>query len=314
MVVLHASRAAAGLRSLARDLEAIGRGKFDVRVATTAKGEVGYAQRAAERMAKNLQLIQTTGSGDLDEAVAKELSIAAQIHQSLRPQDPPRVAGYELETLFKPGRDIGGDYFDYVELDENRVAILIADCAETLRGVAAAMVMAMTRAYLRSAIDPATGPGDWLKATNRRLARDLKAGMAVTALVAVLDAAAGEVTVVSAGHRPLVLWRAGKTATINPNGVALGLDIGPVFDKTLEEKKLSLHKNDRVVFYTDGVIAAKSQTGEPYGEERFLEAVRKQGGMNSAAFVNFVAGGVDAFGGGGGQDDDVTISTLKKLK
>lgn len=312
--VAFANRASAGIRALARDLEAIGRGKLDLRVTTSGSGEVGFAQRAAERMAKNLQLIQTTGSGDLDEAVQKELSLAAQIHQSLRPQDPPRVPGYELETLFRPGRDIGGDYFDYVELDENRVAIVIADCSETLRGVAAAMVMAMTRAYLRSAVDPATGPAEWLKATNRRLARDLKAGMAVTAQVAVLDAASGEVTLASAGHRPTVLWRQGKTAQLNPNGVALGLDIGPVFDKTLETKSITLQKNDRLVFYTDGVVAAKNEAGEAYGEERFLESVRKQGGMNSAAFVNFVAGAVDAFCGGADKSDDVTISTVKRLK
>ncbi|MGQ0613718.1 MAG: PP2C family protein-serine/threonine phosphatase [Planctomycetaceae bacterium] len=312
--ILGANRAATGIRALARDLEAIGRGRLDLRVSTSAGGEVGYAQRTAERMAKNLQLIQTTGSGDLDEAVTKELDMAGQIHASLRPQDPPRLPGYELETLFKAGRDIGGDYFDYVELEGGRFAILLADCAESMRGVPAAMVMAMTRAYLKTTIAGDSSPADWLKAANRRLSRDLKAGMAVTALICVLEPATGEVVAVSAGHRPMVLWRQGKTATINPNGIALGLDIGPVFEKTLEEKRLTLQKNDRLVLYTDGVLSAKNDGGEMYGEDRFLESVRRQGGMNSAAFVNFAAGGVDAWCGGAGQDDDITICTLKRSK
>ena len=314
LIILQANQAGQGARALARDLDSIGRGRLDTRVAQTAGGEVGLAQKQAERMGKNLQLITMTGSGDLDEALEKELDLAQQIHGSLRPNEPPRVPGYELETLFKGGREIGGDYFDYIELDERRIALVLADCSESLRGIPAAMVMAMTRAYLKTAIDPETGPAEWLKRTNRRLANDLKAGMAVTALIVLLDTEADEVIMASAGHRPAILWRAGKTATINPNGIALGLDIGPVFDKTIEEKRLTMHKNDRLVLYTDGLVSATNDSGDVYGEERFMESVRKQGAMNSAAFVNFVAGGMDKFLGGEEQDDDITISTLKRMK
>jgi len=309
-----ATKTSGGIQSLARDLDTIGRGKLDTRVTVSGGGEVGYAQRVAERMAKNLQLIQTTGSGDLDEALEKELDLANQIHQGLQPSDPPRLPGYEVETLFKVGRDIGGDYHDYIEMDENRLVVVLADCSESLRGVPAAMVMAMTRAYIKAAIDPETGPCDWLKAVNRRLARDLKSGMAVTALIVVLDTSTHEVLAASAGHRPIVMWRQSKTATINPNGIALGLDIGPVFEKTLEEKKFSLQKNDRIVLYTDGVVSAESAEGEAYGEQRFHEAIRRQGAMNSAAFVNFIAGGVDKFLDEQEQNDDITICTLKRMK
>jgi len=309
-----ATKTSGGLQMLARDLDTIGRGKLDTRVTVSGGGEVGYAQRVAERMAKNLQLIQTTGSGDLDEALEKELDLANQIHQGLQPSDPPRLPGYEVETLFKVGRDIGGDYHDYIEMDENRLVIVLADCSDSLRGVPAAMVMAMTRAYIKAAIDPDSGPTDWLRAVNRRLARDLKSGMAVTALVLVLDSSTHEVIAASAGHRPIVLWRQNKTATINPNGIALGLDVGPVFEKTMEEKKFSLQKNDRVVLYTDGVISAENAEGETYGEQRFHEAIRRQGAMNSAAFVNFIAGGVDKFLAEMEQNDDITICTLKRMK
>jgi len=312
--LLVASRTAEGIKGVVRDLDIIGRGKLDHRIASGGSGEVGFLRRGVDRMAKNLQLIQTTGSGDLDEAITKELDLANQIHQGLLPADTPRLPGYELETVFKIGRAIGGDYHDYIELDDHRMAIVLADCSESLRGVPAAMIMAMTRAYLRASIDGETGPVDWLKATNRRLARDLKPGMAVTALIVVLDTSSHEAYAASAGHRPIVLWRQGKTATVNPNGIALGLDIGPVFDKTIEEKKFTLQKNDRVVLYTDGLIAAKDENGEAYGEERFLEAVRRQGAMNSAAFVNFIAGGVDKFLGEGEQTDDITVCSLKRVK
>ena len=314
LIIFQASQAGQGARALARDLDSIGRGRLDTRVAQSVGGEVGLAQKQADRMGKNLQLIVSTGSGDLDEAIEKELDLAQQIHGSLRPNEPPRVPGYELETLFKGGREIGGDYFDYIELDERRIVLVLADCSESLRGVPAAMVMAMTRAYLKTAIDPDTGPAEWLKRTNRRLANDLKSGMAVTAFIVLLDTESGEAKLASAGHRPAILWRAGKTATVNPNGIALGLDIGPVFDKTIEEKRITMQKNDRIVVYTDGLVSATNAAGEQYGEERFMESVRKQGAMNSAAFVNFVAGGMDKFLGGEEQDDDITISTLKRMK
>jgi serine phosphatase RsbU (regulator of sigma subunit) len=311
---VQAAKASDGLKALARDLETIGKGKLDLRVTVSTGGEVGYVQRSAERMAKNLSLIQTTGSTDLEEAIGKEEELATQIHESLRSAEPPRLPGFELESLFKPGRAIGGDYFDVVELDEHRIALLLADCSESLRGVPAAMVMAMTRAYLKAAVDGDTQPTEWLSWVNRRLSRDLKSGMAVTAMALLMDTKSGEMIVVSAGHRPLVMWREGKTALINPNGIAMGLDIGPVFDKTIEEKRFSMKKNDRVVIYTDGVISAANDAGEAYGEQRFLESIRRQGAMNSAAFVNFVAGGVDKFLDGAEQTDDLTICTLKKMK
>jgi serine phosphatase RsbU (regulator of sigma subunit) len=314
VMFVQAAKASDGLKALARDLETIGKGKLDLRVTVNTGGEVGYVQRSAERMAKNLSLIQTTGSTDLEEAIGKEEELATQIHDSLKSDEPPRLPGYELETLFKPGRAIGGDYFDIVELDEHRIALLLADCAESLRGVPAAMVMAMTRAYLKAAVDGDTQPTEWLSWVNRRLSRDLKSGMAVTAMALLMDTKSGELVVVSAGHRPLVMWREGKTALINPNGIAMGLDIGPVFDKTIEEKRFSMKKNDRVVIYTDGVISATNDSGEAYGEQRFLESIRRQGAMNSAAFVNFVAGGVDKFLDGAEQTDDLTICTLKKMK
>jgi len=314
LFLFSASKTSEGMKTLARDLDTIGRGRLDLRVTTRGTGELGFLQKTADRMAKNLQLIQTTGSGDLDEALEKELDLANQIHQGLLPSDPPRVPGYELETLFKVGRDIGGDYHDYIELDPKRIAIILADCSESLRGVPAAMVMAMTRAYLRAAIDPATGPADWLKRVNRQLARDLKSGMAVTAMIVVANTESHEAVAVSAGHRPLVLWRQGKTASINPNGIALGLDVGPVFEKTMEEKRFSFQRNDRIVLYTDGVLSAENETGEVYGEKQLLEAIRRQGAMNSAAFVNFIASGVDKFLQGAEQGDDITVCTLKRMK
>ena len=258
--------------------------------------------------------VQMVGSDVDDVDHEGEVSVAAQIHESLRPQDPPSISGYEIETLFKPGSEIGGDYFDYVELDESRIALIIADSSESLRGVAAAMVMAMARAYLKSAMNPDELPSAWLRAVNRRLARDLKAGMAVTAMILVMDAADGQIVAASAGHKPLIMWRKGKTATINPSGIALGLDIGPVFDKTIEDKKITMQKGDRLVLYTDGVVSAQNDEGEAYGDDRFQESVRKQGGMNSAAFVNFAAGGVDTHLGGAPQRDDITITTVKRLK
>ena len=99
-----------------------------------------------------------------------------------------------------------------------------------------------------------------------------------------------------------------------PEGIALGLDAGPVFDKTISEKAIQLDKGDRVVLYTDGAINGRNPAGAQYGDERFYYVVNREAPKNSAACVNFVANDVDLFHEGAPLMDDFTIVTLRRLK
>ena len=125
----------------------------------------------------------------------------------------------------------------------------------------------------------------------------------------------GIVAVASAGHLPLVFWKLEKkgSALLNPEGIAIGLDKGPVFEKTVVDKRIKLDRGDRYVLYTDGPVAAKNMNGEEFGEQRFYYVVSREAPKNSAAFVNFVANEVDLFHEGAVQEDDITLVTVRKV-
>jgi sigma-B regulation protein RsbU (phosphoserine phosphatase) len=130
----------------------------------------------------------------------------------------------------------------------------------------------------------------------------------------VIEHSTGICRFASAQHLPLVFWKREKkgSAKVASEGIALGLDAGPVFDKTLAEKAVQLELGDRVVLYTDGAINAKNASGATYGEEKFYYVVNREAPKNSAAFVNFVANDVDLFHSGAPQLDDFTILTARR--
>jgi sigma-B regulation protein RsbU (phosphoserine phosphatase) len=240
--------------------------------------------------------------------------MAAQIHQSLMPKNPPRIPAWEVETLFKPGFEIGGDHFDYFRIDDTHLGVILMDTS--VRGVAAAVVMSMARAYVHAAAPGVLSPAEVLTKVNRLLASDLSQGQYVTALYVVIDTESSTAKVASAGHLPLVVFRQalGKTAIVNPEGIALGLDQGPVFDRSLTEVDLDIGAGDRLVLHTDGALKVQSETGEEFGEQRLYETIQQKAPMNSQAFVNFVGGAIDQFHLNTPQNDDITISTVKRLK
>jgi serine phosphatase RsbU (regulator of sigma subunit) len=169
---------------------------------------------------------------------------------------------------------------------------------------------------VRAAAPGNLSPAAVLKQVNRHLAGELPPGRHVTALYVVLDTAQGKATMASAGHLPVLVFRqaTGKIAKANPAGIAMGLDVGPVFDRELEEGDVPLGPGDRLVFYTDGALKIANENGEEFGEQRFYGAVSREAPKNSQAFVNFVGSAIDQFHLTTPQNDDVTISTVKRLR
>jgi phosphoserine phosphatase RsbU/P len=132
----------------------------------------------------------------------------------------------------------------------------------------------------------------------------------------VVERSTGLCKVAAAQHLPLVFWKMSKKASakLQPEGIALGLDPGAVFDRTIVEKAVQIDRGDRVVLYTDGAIAARNPSGAQYGEERFYYVLNREAPKNSAACVNLVANDMDLFHEGAPQTDDFTIVTLRRVK
>ena len=309
-----ANAGAKPIKDLARELDRLGSSGDPTRRINAHSAEASAIARSVERMVANLKFRDQHAMQDLGEVVSKEQELAGQIHHGLMPKDPPRLAGYEVETLFKPGFEIGGDHFDYFRIDETHLGVILMDTS--VRGIPAALVMAMARAYVRAEAPGVHSPAEVLTKVNRLLAADLSQGQYVTALYVVIDTSAGSAKVASAGHLPLVIYRhaIGKTAVVNPQGIALGLDVGPVFDREITEVEVEIGVGDRLVLHTDGALKVQSDTGDEYGEARLYASIKQEAPKNSQAFVNFVGGTIDQFHLTTPQNDNITISTVKRLK
>ncbi len=175
------------------------------------------------------------------------------------------------------------------------------------------MVMAMARSVLAALASRESDPGAILREANALLSGDLRRGMYVTVLLAVLDPQAATLTVANAGHAPLLLCRQGKLAPVHSEGIALGFDKGPVFDSTLKAVRLPLHPGDRVVLYTPGVTRVQDADGQPLGEERFVALVRREAAHPPAACVARMAALVKKFRGEAPLNEGVTLLVLGRL-
>ena len=304
--------ASKGLSNLARELEQVARGDLDVRI-RAGGGEVGAVARSADRALKTFLKVQEQSimSATVQPVAAPVQSFVDTA--ALLPSEPPRLDGYEIEAVHKPSPAGANDFYDYIQIDDNHLGIVIADMPTA--GPDGSFIATTFRAVMRANAMGDTSPASVLSKVNRVMAGELKRGDHITAMYTVLDLANGIVSVASAGHLPLVFWKLEKkgSALLNPEGIAIGLDKGPVFEKTVVDKRIKLSGGDRYVLYTDGPVAAKNMNGEEFGEQRFYYVVSREAPKNSAAFVNFVANEVDLFHEGAIQEDDITLVTVRKV-
>ncbi len=301
-----------GLTTLARDIDQIAQGDLDVRISAKGGGEVASLARTVDRAMKTFRAVQ-------EQSIAAAAAQPAIVHTdavdtgSLLPAEPMRVEGYEIEAVHKPCPAKRNDFYDYIKVDDERVGIVIAEMPQP--GPKGAFVAATFRALLRAYAAGDPSPASVLAKVNRIMANELKRGDHIAAMYVILEPGKAIVSVASAGHLPLIFWKLAKKASalLNPEGIAIGLDKGPVFEKTVVDKRIKIEKGDRLVLHSDGPLAAKNMEGEEYGEQRFYYLVNREAPKNSAAFVNFVANEVDLFHGGAMQEDDISIVTLRKL-
>jgi hypothetical protein len=237
--------------------------------------------------------------------------VARAIQQGLVPKAMPRVAGLRIAGRMATAEHVGGDCFDFVPLPRQgheRVGVVVGDASG--HGIAAALLMAQTRAYLRAFALAGSDVGTLLVSTNRLLARDLVAGHFVTLLLVELDPRTRSLVHASAGHCPgYVLDRQGQIkATLDSTGPPLGIDPTSEFPVA---PALSLAPGDLVFAYTDGIPEAMSVAGRQFGLERALAVVREHRHQTPEAILEALVQAVTAFSASHVRLDDVTAVIIK---
>ncbi len=241
-------------------------------------------------------------------ALQNELSVASSMQQSILPTVFPMGSDFRSFASMEPARNVGGDFYDFMRLDNGRVGLAIADVSD--KGVPAALFMMSSRTLLKVAAIGNDEPGDTLKEVNDLLCDDNEAFMFVTLLYAVYDPNSGELSYANGGHNSPVIVHADGSSTILPmtGGIALGVMPGCDFD----QKSITLLPGDTLVLYTDGVTEAMNETGEEYGMERLCEVLAVAPSRDAEEVSRAIFESIRQFAGDAPQSDDITCLTLHR--
>jgi serine phosphatase RsbU (regulator of sigma subunit) len=266
-------------------------------VAAAVAPTLATARTAHEREAEERQR----------ERVEQELRTARRIQESLLPKALPALDGWHIATCYQPAREVGGDFYDFIELGDGRLGIVIGDVTD--KGIPAALVMATTRSMLRAvAIQPAVSPGLALARVNALLCADLPPSMFVTCFYAILDPASGRLHYANAGQDLPYLRRAdGSVGELRARGMPLGL----MPDMAYEEADAALALGDAVLFYSDGLVEAHNPAREMFGFPR-LKALLGEDASTASPIAFLLRELADFTRPDWEQEDDITLVALRR--
>jgi serine phosphatase RsbU (regulator of sigma subunit)/anti-sigma regulatory factor (Ser/Thr protein kinase) len=242
------------------------------------------------------------------ERIEQELRVARMIQHTLLPKSAPELGGYHIAAYYRPAREVGGDFYDFLELEDGRLGLVVGDASG--KGIPAAMVMANTRSVLRtSAQGGDLAPGQVLAEANEILFPDIPPNMFVTCFYAILDPKSGRLSYANAGHDVPYLHRNGDAEELRARGMPLGLMPGMSY----EEKEVVVDAGESVLFYSDGLVEAHDPQGEMFGFPR-LRALVAEHDDEERSLVDFLLDELYSFTGEGWEhEDDITLVTLGKI-
>ena len=285
---------------------AMNRGAFDF---VTKPLDFGDLRVTIERTLHHMEeWREALSSRDKLVALQNELDVASGIQQSILPTVFPSRDDYQIYASMEPARNVGGDFFDVVRLEDDRVGLAIADVSD--KGVPAALFMMSSRTWMKGAAISSPEPGTVLGEVNALLHEDNDTQMFVTVLYAVYNPETGEFTYASGGHdAPLLVHSDGSSELLPLTG---GIALGIVSDLAYGQNSVVLDHGETLVLYTDGVTEAMNGEGEQFGIERLRKVFsgRAPKDANEAAHKVFEA--VNTFADGAAQSDDITCLTLRR--
>lgn len=241
----------------------------------------------------------------------KELEIAHRVQLGLLPKNQPKVAGFDIAGVCVPALEVGGDYFDFVELHDGNLGIAVGDVSG--KGIPAAIYMTLTKGILQSHAGEESSPKQVLSKVNNLMYRTIERNWYVSMFYAVLDSRQRALRFARAGHNPGIVFRSGESHArlLQTAGIGLGLDSGDVFTRTLVEGELQMTPGDTLVLYTDGFTEAMNSRQEEFGEQRFLELLQRYKNSSAQELVRYIFNEVREFVGDHPQHDDMTLVILK---
>ena len=270
----------------------------DRRLLETLAAQAAPAVRVGQLVREQQAEIRARGR------LEQELAVAQLIQQNFLPKELPQLAGWQVAAYYRPARAVGGDFYDFIELADGRLGLVIGDVTD--KGVPAAMVMAATRSVLRASAQRLLEPGLVLARVNENLCPDIPENMFVTCFYGVLDPQSGHLRYANAGHNVPLVNSSGESSDLRATGMPLGLMPGMAY----EERETTLEAGACVLLYSDGLIEAHDSGREMFGTPRVVELLG--GEADPQAVIDRLVLALDRFSGAElEQEDDITLVVLR---
>lgn len=296
------------IKALARGTEIIGTGNLDYRIEINSMDELGQLAREFNQMTAQ---IKEAKDKEIESRIMEEqIEMAKEIQEGLNPTGFYEKGGIQLKGHTKAARGVGGDYFDYIDINEDKVGALISDVSG--KGVPASLVMVMIRTVFMSYIS--RGEVDCagvVRAINESLSADFAIDKFATLFFMIYDRSTEELAFSNAGHGPLFCYRASKrSCTVTKlDGVPIGIDE----DSEYKQAKVKLFPGDMVILYTDGVTEMRNEQQEEYGIQRLNKLVVENSYLSAEDFIRLMVDDLEKFRGQEPPHDDTTMLVLKRV-
>lgn len=259
--------------------------------------------------AQSAQIVENARLYEAEREFAKmqeEIRLAAKIQSELLPQNSPTIAGYDIAGRNIPAQVVGGDYFDFISLDDGRIAICLADVSG--KGLPASLLMANTQATIRSQTLANPVPSECLTKANKLLYRTTSPEKFVTLFYAILDTNSHQFAYSNAGHDNPVYVSSAPLKRLGTGGTVLGI-LDP-FD--YEQESFGMSQNDAIVIYSDGITESMNEAEEQFGEDRIQEVVKQHRNASAGTIVNELIAAAKKHAGRQPQADDMTVVVVKR--
>ena len=245
------------------------------------------------------------------ERLKRELEIARNVQLNFLPQENPKITGLDIASLCVPAREVGGDYFDFIQLGENKLGVVIGDVSG--KGIPAAFYMTLTKGLFKSLATSHDSPREVLIRLNQLFFENAKRGIFISMIYGVFDLEKQVLTFARAGHNPMILHRSREDITeeLCPPGIAIGFKSSDLFEKTIQEHTLPLRPNDIFLFYTDGLNEARNSEYQEFGDERIQQILSIRAELSVHNRLKQIESAIQTFTGKAERHDDMTAVLIQ---
>lgn len=245
------------------------------------------------------------------ERIHKELEIARNVQLTFLPRKIPNIKGLQIATFCNPANEVGGDYFDFIEIGSHRLGVVVGDVSG--KGIPAAFYMTLIKGMIQAQARQVFSPKEVMININSLFYENAERGIFVSMIYAILDMVQKRLTFARAGHNPMIFRqsRLANSEELCPPGIAVGLEPGPVFDQTIQEKTMPLNRGDLFLFYTDGLNEAQNRNKREFGTQNLLKTVEQNDSLSANDLIIKIKKDIQSFVSGGAQYDDMTAVLIK---